>query len=205
MKIFIGCSMNDKIGESFKQTSEKLLREILVDNDLVFGACDSGIMGIAYNIAIANNKSVTGVCPDKYKDDFKNLNCNHEFTTKDIATRVNTFVEESDVLLFLPGGYGTLCEFFCMVEQKRAGEFDKPIILYNDSESLYYSTLTGFFSEMKEFGFSTEKEEAYFKVMSTPKEVVKFLKDYEEKKLSKLSSGNHPEIAMWQKALRKNK
>ena len=48
-------------------------------------------------------------------------------------------MNNSDVLLFLPGGVGTIYELISAIEMKRSKEFDKPIIVYNE---------TGFFDEM---------------------------------------------------------
>ena len=43
------------------------------------------------------------------------------------------------MLLFLPGGIGTLYELITAIEMKRSKEFDKPIVIYNE---------TGFFNEL---------------------------------------------------------
>ncbi len=178
MKIFIGCSMNNQIDKQFKKTSEILLSKVLIKHDLVFGACNSGITGIAHDIACKNNRNITGVAPTIYKDNFKNSKCNKEIEVVDVANRMNEFIKESDVLLFLPGGYGTLAEFFFMVDKKRAGEFNKPIILYNDHESKYYDMLLKLLNQFKRFGFATEKEESYYQIMSDTREVIEFLDNY---------------------------
>ena len=82
MRIFVGCSSKDEIPEKYKKDCEQLLEKLFVNNDLVFGAYDSGLMGIAYHQALKNNKDIIGICPNIYKDDFNNLKCNKEITTK---------------------------------------------------------------------------------------------------------------------------
>ena len=140
MNIAVCCSSSNDISRKYLKNSKKLLRLVFKrDNDLVFGAMNSGIMGIAYRIAKQNNRRVTGIAPEIYKDDFKQLDCDKEILTKNVNDRTNALINNSDVLMFLPGGVGTLYELMTAIEMKRSGEFDKPIILCND---------TGFFDDI---------------------------------------------------------
>lgn len=175
MNLFIGCSMNDKIDEKIKKTSKKLFDEIFKNNDLVFGACDSGLMGEAYKSALKNKRNIIGISPERYKDDFKNINCNKEIVTSDVSNNMDQIIKESDCLLFINGGYGTMCEFFSSIERKRAGEFDKKIILFNDLNNPYFNLLLDFLKKMKEEGFSTEEQEEHYVVLNTIKEVMNYI------------------------------
>jgi len=140
MKIAVCCSSSDNIDKKYIESSERLLEQIFKrDNDLVFGAMNNGIMGIAYKNAKKHNRSVTGIAPEIYKDDFNDLDCDTEILTKSVNERTEALVNNSDVLLFLPGGVGTIYELISAIEMKRSEEFDKPIVVYNE---------TGFFDEM---------------------------------------------------------
>lgn len=140
MNIAVCCSSSNDISKKYLESSKKLLQLVFKkDNDLVFGAMNSGIMGIAYRIAKQNNRKVTGIAPEIYKDDFKELDCDEEILTKNVNDRTNALINNSDVLMFLPGGVGTLYELMTALEMKRSGEFDKPIVLCND---------TGFFDDI---------------------------------------------------------
>jgi len=140
MKIAVCCASSDKIDKKYIESSNRLLDQIFKgDNDLVFGAMNNGIMGVAYRNAKKHNRSVTGIAPEIYKGDFKDLDCDIEIITKSVNERTEGLINNSDVLLFLPGGVGTIYEFMSAIELKRSNEFDKPIIVYNE---------TGFFDEM---------------------------------------------------------
>ena len=140
MKIAVCCSSSDDIEKRYLESSKKLLEQIFKgDNDLVFGAMNNGIMGMAYREAKQHNRNVTGIAPKIYKDDFKQLDCDTEILTQSVNDRTEALVNNSDILLFLPGGVGTLYELISAIEMKRSKEFDKPIIIYNE---------TGFFDEM---------------------------------------------------------
>ncbi len=141
MKIFVGCSSSENIDEKYLKGSKELLDLVLKDNDLVFGACNKGIMGLAYDSAISHGRQVIGICPEAYKEDFKSLNCTKEIVTNSVSERTNKLIEESDILLFLPGGIGTYFELFSAIEGKRCHEFNKLIILFNSN---------GFFDKFKE-------------------------------------------------------
>lgn len=112
MKIFVGCSSKNEIPDKYKNDCTKLLERLFLDNDLVFGAYDSGLMGISYHEALKNKKEVIGICPDAYKEDFKDLNCTKEIVTKNVSERIDNLISESDICLFLPGGIGTLTNYF---------------------------------------------------------------------------------------------
>lgn len=183
MKIFIGCSMNDNITEDLYESSKELLEIILAENDLVFGASNTGLMGLSYSIAKKNDKEIIGICPEIYKDDFKNLNVSHEITTTNISERMEKIISFSDALLFLPGGYGTLYEFFAAVEMKRGKEFDLPIIIYCDKLCNYFNELISFLSiTMKENNFASSKEESNYFIATSPNEVMDILSNYEKER-----------------------
>lgn len=140
MKIAVCCSSSNQINEKYNESSKELLNQIFKqENDLVFGAMNSGIMGIAYELAKKYNRNIIGITPKIFKDDFKDLDCNTEILTKNITDRTSGLINNSDALIFLPGGIGTLYELMTAIEMKRSKEFDKPIIIYNE---------TGFFNEI---------------------------------------------------------
>ena len=140
MKIAVCCSSSNDIDKKYLESSKLLLNQIFKqDNDLVFGAMNSGIMGIAYRTAKQYNRSITGIAPEIYKDDFKNIECDKEILTQNVNERTSALINNSDMLLFLPGGIGTLYELLTALEMKRSREFDKPIVIYNE---------TGFFNEL---------------------------------------------------------
>lgn len=174
MKIGVCCSSSDNIDKVYLESSEKLLEQVFQEkNDLVFGAMNQGIMGIAYRLAKKYNRKVTGIAPEIYQDDFKNLDCDTEIVTHDVSERTKALVDHSDMLLFLPGGVGTLYELMSAIEMKRSGEFDKPIILYNE---------TGCFTEMiftlyktYQRNFTSEKVKSNYQVVSDARSILSLL------------------------------
>ena len=137
MKIFVGCSASEDIPGKYRLDCNMLLDELFRENnDLVFGACNSGIMSDAYMSALGHGRNIVGICPEAYVDDFKDLKCTTEITTKNVNERTDGLIRESDVLLFLPGGFGSVYELFTAIESKRCHEHSREIIIYNSEVRL---------------------------------------------------------------------
>jgi len=181
MKLFIGCSSRTSIPEKYINDSKEYLEKLFsLSNDLVFGAYNNGLMGLSYEMCKKNNGKVIGICPKAYEDDFENLDCDTEITTVSVSNRTDKLIEESDALIFLPGGIGTIYEFFAALEFKRCHEFDKPIIIYNSC---------GFFDKMFELLEITYKEnftprefsDLYY-VSSSARDTLNYIENYYKNK-----------------------
>lgn len=146
MRLFVACSASKNISSEYFNGCSNFLNILMKDNDLVFGACKSGLMELAYDITKKNENKVIGICPDAYKHDFNSLKCDIEITTKNISDRTNSLIKESDALIFLPGGIGTINELFTAIELKRCHEYNKPIVIYNING--FYDELLAFFEKL---------------------------------------------------------
>ena len=132
MDVFIGCSSSEYISNKYIEDCKFFLEKLFsISNDLIFGVCDKGLMGLSHDIAFKNGRFIKGICPLIYMDQFNLVNCDYEKVTATVAERTLDVIDESDVILFLPGGVGTIYELFSAIEWKRSFEFDKPIIIYN--------------------------------------------------------------------------
>lgn len=132
-KIFIGCSASNDIDDIYTIESKKII-DLLSNNTLVFGGYDSGIMGLAYH----SFKESIAVIPKISKSDIDDLDCT-KIMTKYSGECTDNLIINSDIILFLPGGVGTLMEIFTAIHMKKINEIDKPIIIYN---------INGFYDDM---------------------------------------------------------
>lgn len=132
MNICMACGFSNSIEDKYYEACKGLISNLMKDNNsLVFGACGDGMMGYAYTIAKYYNRKVTAIVPKVFKKDLEKIPCEEVVITNNIGERTNALANYSDALLILPGGTGTIYEFFAFVEMKRGQEFDKPIVVYN--------------------------------------------------------------------------
>lgn len=185
MKIFIGCSSKETIPEKYKEDCTIYLDQLFQqDYDLVFGAMDSSLMGIAYHQALKNHRKITGICPFAYQDDFKSLQCHEEYVTKTVNERTESLIQNSDVLLFLPGGIGTIHELFAAIESKRCHEFDKPIIIYNSCG--FFDLLFSFLEFGAKDNFTPKEIMDSFYVSNSIEDTIRYIEsNYKQRKLKK--------------------
>ena len=131
MKIFIGCSSSNEISDEYKIVTKYLTDELSKDNDLVFGCEDRGLMGICYKSFLEKNRKIIGICYEMYKDDLEGLKLDEVHMVKTLEESNKLLCDMSDIILILPGAYGTLSEFFNILEEKRTNIHGKDIIIFN--------------------------------------------------------------------------
>ena len=179
MKLFIGCSSSNDTPSMYIEDCKKFLEELfMLDYDLVFGACKEGIMGLSYDVALNNFRDIIGIFPEVYKNGAENLQC-LKIPVRTINDRTDKLISESDALVFLPGGFGTIYELFTAIESKRGSEHDKPIIIYNSCG--YFDKLLNFISLMYEERFASNKIKDYYYVCDNIDDVVLYINNYYKK------------------------
>ena len=183
MKIFIGCSACDEISSEYFDETKRFLEKLMPGHDLVFGTCKSGLMGIAHDITKKLGGKVIGVCPAAYKDDFKTLQCDVEIITKTVSERTDSVIKESDALVFIAGGIGTLYELLTAIECKRCHEFDKPIVIYNGTG--YFDKLLDFFNQLYTQRFVREQDKTNYLISSSVEEIKDYIENYNKQNIAK--------------------
>ena len=179
MKIFVSCSSQDSIDDIYKDKALELAKEISVDNDFVFGCSNHGLMGIFYREFIKNNRYITGICYELYKDLLDELKLNEIIMVKSLNESNNELIKNSDVILILPGAYGSLSETISTIELVRTKVYDKKIIFYNING--FYDDLFNLFDKMYECGATKNNYRNILKVCNTKEDVMKEIRDYGNK------------------------
>lgn len=177
MKLLICSSSREDIPKKYFNDCEKYLSELFkLDNTLVFGAYNQGLMKTSYEIALKNKREVIGINPEIFKSAFQDLTCNKEIITTTINERTAKLIEESDALIFMPGGVGTIYELFTALESKRSGEFNKPIIIYNSNN--YFDKLLLFMEDMYNQNFTSKSVKECYHISNSYDDTLKYLDSY---------------------------
>lgn len=123
---------------------------------LVYGGAKIGVMGAIANGALDAKGKVVGVIPDflKIREVFHS-NLTELIITEDMHERKLKMHELSEGIIMLPGGYGTLEEFFEMLTWAQLGLHQNPIGILNTNG--FYTELMTMLAKMVDQGF-VEKE-----------------------------------------------
>ncbi len=166
-----------KIGNNplFEQHAKELGHLLAEKNvTLIYGGGNVGIMGIISNAMLAMNGKVTGIIPSILKD----REIHHEGITEliivdNMHTRKKMLYEKCDAAIVLPGGYGTMDEFFEMLTWNQLSIHDKKIFILNTAG--FYDHLLSFAQTMQNEGFLYDKIEDKLVVLTLPEDLMKYL------------------------------
>jgi uncharacterized protein (TIGR00730 family) len=151
---------------------------------LIFGGGHVGLMGVVSNAALEAGGEVIGVIPRSLVErelahagltDLRIVGSMHE--------RKGIMSDLSEGFITLPGGTGTLEEFFEVLTWAQLGEHEKPCGLLNVAG--YYDPLLAVFDHMIDKGFLSESNRALVLVESEPERLLWGLERYQPLKTAK--------------------
>ncbi|MEO1012870.1 MAG: TIGR00730 family Rossman fold protein, partial [Bacteroidota bacterium] len=120
--------------------------------DLVYGAARIGIMGKVAQAALDSGGKVIGVIPDfLMRREIYHQGLTRLIITKTMHERKLKMHELSEGVIMLPGGYGTLEEFFEMITWAQLGLHQKPVGILNTNG--FYDELLKMLDKMVSQGF----------------------------------------------------
>ncbi|HEY3049509.1 MAG TPA: TIGR00730 family Rossman fold protein [Polaromonas sp.] len=122
---------------------------------LVYGGGRNGLMGILADAALAAGGRVVGVIPKALVEkEWAHTGCTELHIVDTMHERKRIMAEHADAFLALPGGIGTLEEFFEVWTWRQLGYHDKPVGLLNMGG--YYDSLLVFLGSAVNSGFMSD-------------------------------------------------
>jgi uncharacterized protein (TIGR00730 family) len=174
-KICVYCGSSSKVDETYRKAARDL-GKILSQNglDLVYGGGHVGLMGIIADSVLESGGQVTGIIPRHIQE----KEVAHETLTElhvveSMHERKKMMVDLSDGFVILPGGLGTMDEFFEIMTWRQLGLHQKPIVIVNINE--YWSPLLSLIDNMVDNGFARADDRLYMHVREGVDEVVEAL------------------------------
>lgn len=185
VNICVFASSSNKLDESFyKDASE--LGALMGQNgmNIVYGGSRLGMMYACASQVKANGGKIIGVMPERLYDMGcgNPEDCDEFILTKGMRERKAKMDEVSEGVIALSGGFGTLEEISEMIVQKQLGYNKKPIVLLNTNG--FYDNLISFFNTIIASNFAKQGTEELYYIVQTPMEAVKYIKEYNNQKLS---------------------
>lgn len=129
--VYCGANFN---GDPILRAAVENLAQAFVDHDirLIYGGGSVGIMGIISEEVLNRKGLVTGVIPQFLLDkEVGNLEVTELIVTGNMHQRKQKMADLSDGFIILPGGFGTLEEFFEVLTWLQLGLHNKAIGVLN--------------------------------------------------------------------------
>lgn len=124
---------------------------------LVYGGGNNGLMGTVANAALEAGARVVGVIPEALVErEHAHRGLSELIVVANMHERKRIMAERSDAFIALPGGIGTLEEFFEAWTWRQLGYHDKPVGLLNRHG--YYDALLAFLASSVRHEFMGERQ-----------------------------------------------
>ncbi|MGR3713780.1 MAG: LOG family protein [Shimia sp.] len=131
---------------------------------LVYGAGDVGLMGAVANAAQAAGAETFGVIPTHLLDwEVGKRDLNQFIVTENMHERKKVMFMNCDAITVLPGGAGSLDEFFEVLTWRQLGLHEKPILLLNVNG--FWDPLMGLIDHVITQGFAEESIKDFVQVV----------------------------------------
>ena len=138
---------------------------------LVYGGGRTGLMGAVADAALLGGAQVVGVIPEFLSEkELAHTRATEMVVVSDMHTRKRVMFERADAFCVLPGGIGTLEEFFEIVTWRQLHRHNKPIVILNAAG--YWGHLIDLFRDIVARGFGHVGHEALITVQTDPAAVI---------------------------------
>ena len=131
---------------------------------LVYGAGDVGLMGTVARATMAAGGTTFGVIPDHLmRMEVGKRDLDTFIVTETMHERKKVMVMNSDAIVVLPGGAGSLDEFFEVLTWRQLGLHQKPIFLLNTEG--YWEKLIALLKGIVDQGFADSSLLNFYEVV----------------------------------------
>ena len=151
---------------------------------LIYGGGSVGVMGeIATATTKAGGEVIGVITKDLVSEGLANLEISDLIVVPSMHDRKALMIEMADAFIALPGGFGTLEEFFEVLTWAQLGIHQKPCGLLNVGG--YYDTLMTFLDQAVEKEFIPDAHRSLVVIDDDPAELLKKLEKYKPTKVNK--------------------
>lgn len=175
--VFCGSSFGSK--EIYKEQAYWVGKTLAKENiRLIYGGANVGLMGTVADGTIQNGGKAIGVLPHFLQSkEIAHTNLTELILVETMHERKTKMNELSDGVIVLPGGYGTLEEFFEMITWAQLGLHKKPIAILNIDG--FYDDLIKMVQTMVDKGFLKQINQEMLLVSDNIGELLEKMKNYQ--------------------------
>ena len=184
-KICIFCGSSMGFNPIYKEKAAEL-GHVLADNgcELLYGGGSVGLMKIIADIMMERHCKVTGTITQHLLD----MRVGHPeidelIVVESMAERKKILEDMADGFIAMPGGIGTMDEFFEAYVLSQLRVFDKPVALFNVNG--YYDGIVGFIQHIAKEGFMRKEHADNLIVSDDPKELLAKMEQFQPADVTK--------------------
>ena len=184
-KICIFCGSSMGFDPIYKEKAA-CLGHVLADEscELLYGGGSVGLMKIVADVMMERHCKVTGTITQHLLD----MRVGHPeidelIVVETMAERKKILEDMADGFIAMPGGIGTMDEFFEVFVLSQLRVFDKPVALFNVNG--YYDDLIRFINKMAHEGFMRKEHADNLIVSDNPMELLEKMRKFEPADVTK--------------------
>jgi uncharacterized protein (TIGR00730 family) len=172
MRICVYCASSNQADPRYREAAFHLGELLAGDgHSIVYGGGSAGSMGAVADGALSKGGQVIGILPRFMAD----LEWGHPGLTQldlvdDMRERKHRLLADSDAVVALPGGCGTLEELFEAITLKRLGLYFNPIVLLDTLG--YWQPLDAFLHQVIEQRFMNPEHLKMWSRVAEPEDVL---------------------------------
>lgn len=177
--ICVYCGSSSPENKGYIQAAQEL-GTVLAQNSirLVYGGAAVGLMGAVADSAMAGGGDVLGIMTEHlHAYEVGHQGITELVVVPDMHTRKMRMFEESDAIVVLPGGLGTLDELFEVMTWKQIGLHKKPIVLV-DINAYWSAYFDKTIQHMAEHGFVRKTDHMLYKIIDGVADVLPSLETF---------------------------
>ena len=184
-KICIFCGSSMGFDPIYKEKAIEL-GQALADRgcELLFGGGSVGLMKVVADVMMERHCKVTGTITQHLLD----MRVGHPeidelIVVETMAERKKILEDMADGFIALPGGIGTMDEFFEAYVLSQLRVFDKPVALFNVNG--YYDGIVDFIKHMADEGFMRREHAENLIVSNDPKDLLAKMEQFQPADVTK--------------------
>ncbi len=184
-KICIFCGSSMGFDPIYKEKAIEL-GQALADQDceLLFGGGSVGLMKVVADVMMERHCKVTGTITQHLLDmRVGHADIDELIVVETMAERKKILEDMADGFIALPGGIGTMDEFFEAYVLSQLRVFDKPVALFNVNG--YYDGIVAFIKHMADEGFMRREHAENLIVSDDPKDLLTKMEQFQPADVTK--------------------
>lgn len=171
----IFCSSSNLVPEEFRNDAIALADRMAEKNiTMVYGGGSVGLMGVLADRLLDRGGKVIGVIPEFLRtEELAHDGLTELIVTRSMHERKIEMSGRADAFAVLPGGFGTMDEFFEILTWKQLGLHERPIVIANTGG--WFDPILSYFRRAEDSRMISRENLSLIEVVGSGKEVVEVL------------------------------